>query len=107
MAFKPFAKPKSAAEIEAELQREEQVRLELIEARSAKVLALKMRTDLNEWENTFVNSMHYMATTYGVTGNLGENLASLTSSQVEQLERLCAKYGVTPAATGMAIRPRF
>lgn len=92
MAFKPFAKPRHA-EIEAEAQKEERERLGLIEARVAKVAALKAQLALDDWETTFVNSMHYLATTFGMTGTLGEKLADLTPRQVEQLERLCAKYG--------------
>lgn len=106
MAFKPFSKPKSVAEIEAEVQRENNERLSLIKSRATIVLSLKDFPNLSEWEVSFVNSMHYLATTYGMSGTLGEKLAELTGNQAAQLERLCLKYGITKEAD-MATKSLF
>lgn len=92
---------KEAARIERERQDQEYLeRLDrLADERVAQVNALvELMPKLTSWEQDFVKSMHYLATTFDMSGKLGGELGTLSDKRLSSLNKIVAKYLTHPAA---------
>lgn len=76
---------RSAARFEAELQATITERTRIVEA-------LSTQPGLTDWEQKFLSSMQYLATTYSMGGTFGGELADLSKGRMESLEKLLTKH---------------
>lgn len=90
--FSKLGVPMTDEEREAQRRELEDSLKERIAKRSEKIEALCKVEGLSAWEQKFIGSMQYCATTYDMSGLLGERLLYLTEKQLEALDGLYAKH---------------